>query len=170
MHQARRQLPICDHCRNGARFPCRDAAGHLDPDRLAIAVKTLANEDPNDPATDDCLWAIDCMDRLVGERPALGLKLIVFALTYLKEPSEIGVLAAGPLQNLVCFHGERMIDEIEREAAHNEKFRLLLSGIWAEFDVKPEIWRRIRTAVADGPWLVRDPRPPQGSRKLDDRN
>ncbi len=170
MHQARRQLPTCPDCRNGAGFPCRDGAGQLDPDRLAIALKTLAIEKPNDPARDDCLWALDCVDRLVGERPALGFKLIVFALTYFKEPSEIGALAAGPLENLVRFHGERMIDEIEREAAHNEKFRLLLSGIWAGFDVKPEIWRRIRTAVADGPWLVRNPGPPQGSHKLDDRN
>lgn len=165
MHQARRKLPTCVNCRNGAGFPCRDAEGHLDPDQIALALKALATGNPDDPEKDQYLWAIDCMDRFVGERPALGFKLIVFTLTYLEEPQEIGVLAAGPLENLVRCHGERMIDEIEREAARNEKFRLLLSGVWAEFDVKPDIWRRIQNAVADGPWLDRDPRTPQGSER-----
>ncbi len=165
MGEMRRELPVCGACRCGAGFPCRDADGDLDPDRLALALKTIADTEAGDAEKDRCFWAIDCMDRFVGERPGLGFRLIVFTLTYLEDPAEIGVLAAGPLENLVCFHGERMIGEIEREAASSAKFRLLLSGVRAEHFVKPEIWRRIRSAVADGPWLDGDPGTTQGSLK-----
>ena len=170
MAVSRQKLPACFDCQYGAGFPCRDAEGQLDPDRLVIALRALANEDPETPENDKNLWALDCMDTIVGEMPELGFKLIVFALAYFKKRDEVGFLAAGPLENLVCFHGERMIDEIEREAANNERFRLLLSGIWAETDVKPDIWRRVQDAVGEGPWLDEDPRTPQGSRKREDRD
>ena len=168
MGEPQTKLPSCFDCQHGADHPCRDAEGHLEPDRLVNALRVLANEQPDSPIYDENFWANDCMDTIVAEMPELGFKLIVFALTYFKEPFEIGCLAAGPLENLVYFHGERMIDEIEREAKDNEQFRLLLSGIWGESDVNPQIWHRIQQAVKDGPWIDQDPRTPQGSHKSGD--
>ena len=167
MDARQQKLPICFDCQFGAGFPCRDAEGTLEPDRLVNALRVLANEEPDTPIYDENFWALDCMDTIVAERPELGFKLIVFALTYFKEPPEIGYLAAGPLENLVHFNGARMIDAIEREAADNERFRFLLSGIWGESSVDPQIWRRIQRAVEAGPWIDQDPRTPQGSRKPD---
>jgi len=165
MDKGQQKLPTCTQCQFGAGFPCRNTDGSLDPDRLVNALRVVAYEEPDTPVFDENFWAHDCMDTIVGEMPELGLKLIVFALNYFKEPLEIGVLAAGPLENLVHFHGARMIDAIEREAEENEQFRFLLSGIWGESDVDPQIWHRIQKAVQSGPWIDKDPRTPQGSRK-----
>lgn len=165
MEKGHQTLPICFECQFGDGFPCRDADGRLDPDRLVNALRVVANEEPDTPAFDENFWAHGCMDTIVGEMPELGFKLIVFALKYFKEPLEVAVLAAGPLENLVHYHGARLIDAIEREAEENERFRFLLSGIWGESHVKPEIWWRIQKAVEGGPWIDRDPRTPQGSRK-----
>ncbi len=165
MNGMQEKLPTCFDCRYDAGFPCRDTEGNLEPDRLVSALQALANEQVDTPTHDENLWALDCMDTIVSKVPELALKLIIFALTLFRQPHEIGCLAAGPLENLVYFHGERMIDAIEREAADNQRFRFLLSGIWGESDVDPEIWRRIQVAVRNGPWLDQDHRTPQGSEK-----
>ena len=174
MNNPQTALPSCFACKFdaeycirefGTSFPCRDANGNLDPDRLVEALRVLANERPETPIYDKHFWAGNCMDTIVAELPELGFKLIVFTLSHFNEPSEIAYLAAGPLENLVRSHGSQMIDQIEREAAGNARFRFLLSGIWGESSTDPAIWRRIQKAVADGPWIDEDPRTPQGSTK-----
>ena len=95
----------------------------------------------------------------------MAFRVILEALPSFKANLEIAQLAAGPMEDLVTQHGERLIDEIEREAAKNEGFRYLLSGIWGQTHVPPEVWRRIQSAVEPGPHLDDDPRTPQGSKK-----
>jgi hypothetical protein len=54
---------------------------------------------------------------------------------------EIGALAAGPLEDLLLYHGTTFIDRIEREARIYPAFRHLLGGVW---EAGPsEVWKRI---------------------------
>lgn len=158
-------LPTCISCEFGADYPCRNAEGNLDSERLVLALLALACEEPDTPRYDENFWVGDCMDTIVTEEPELGFELILRALAHFKNSPEIAYLAAGPLENLVRSSGTQMIDRIEREAAVNEKFRFLLSGIWGESGTDPGVWRRIQKAVEGGPWLDEDPRTPQGSKK-----
>jgi hypothetical protein len=170
MSEPKTALPTCLDCEFGGDFPCRDSEGNLEREKLIEAYRAVANEEDGGLAYDDSFWAFDCMETIVSEEPELALELIVFALTRFTRPDEISFLAAGPLENLVQLHGAQLIDRLERVAAINEQFRLLLSGIWGESSTDPEIWRRIQKAVADGPWIDQDPRTPQGSRKHSGEN
>ena len=63
-----------------------------------------------------------------------------------RKPADtvIGVLAAGPLEDLIQYHGPDFIDRIEAESRRNPAFRRLLGGVWRSSS--PEIWARIEKA------------------------
>jgi hypothetical protein len=56
----------------------------------------------------------------------------------------IGMLAAGPLEDLIDDWGPEFIDRIETEARTNPAFRHLLGGVWESST--PEVWLRIEAA------------------------
>jgi hypothetical protein len=62
------------------------------------------------------------------------------------QPSQnvIGMLAAGPLEDLIQEWGELFVDRIELEARRNPAFRHLLGGVWESST--PEVWARIEKA------------------------
>ena len=68
--------------------------------------------------------------------------------TLSREPPAkvLGILAAGPLEDLVEYHGPRFIERIEAEARRSPAFRDLLSGVWK--NSTPLIWARIEKARA----------------------
>jgi hypothetical protein len=53
------------------------------------------------------------------------------------------LLAAGPLETLLSWHGSDFIDRVESEAKSNSKFNDLLGGVW-QHDMPDEIWDRIQ--------------------------
>lgn len=63
-----------------------------------------------------------------------------------RGPSErvVGVLAAGPLEDLIQDWGLRFIDRIELEARQSPGFRHLLGGVWRSST--QEVWARIEKA------------------------
>ena len=56
---------------------------------------------------------------------------------------QVAVLAAGPLEDLLAFHGPEFIDRVECEAARNPRFRQLLGGVWQN-RILLEIWERVQ--------------------------
>jgi hypothetical protein len=84
-----------------------------------------------DPGAEDCWSAI----------------LAVLA----KNPpdSVIGILAAGPLEDLIHQAGPQYIDRIELEARRNPAFRHLLGGVWQSST--PDVWARIES-TRGGSW------------------
>lgn len=68
-----------------------------------------------------------------------------------KEPPDavLGVLAAGPLEDLIHFAGSQFIDRIETEARRNPAFRDLLGGVWKSGT--PDVWARVESARGE-PW------------------
>ncbi|MEW8333874.1 MAG: DUF6869 domain-containing protein [Candidatus Thiodiazotropha sp.] len=88
-------------------------------------------------------WAVEkFMDIGGGDTtPEDSLKAILAVLRL--EPAEkiIGVLAAGPLEDLIENAGPEVIDKVEILARQNPSFRHLLGGVWESG--KPEVWKRI---------------------------
>jgi len=60
-----------------------------------------------------------------------------------KNPPDkvMSVLATGPLEDLIDRCGEEVIDNIERLARQNPKFKNLLGGVWE--CSTPDIWSRV---------------------------
>ncbi len=76
----------------------------------------------------------------------------IFAI--LAEPRaapHLDVLAAGPLEELLSYHGETFIERVELAATSNPSFATLLSGA-GQFEMSNAIWNRVQAA-----WNPRGP-------------
>lgn len=71
-------------------------------------------------------------------------KAILEVLALNPPENVLGVLAAGPLEDLIDECGEQFIERIEREAREHRVFRDLLRGVWKSGS--PEIWQRVQRA------------------------
>lgn len=52
-------------------------------------------------------------------------------------------LAAGPMEDVLNYHGDDMIASIEAEACHDSRIRWLLGQVWRN-DISQEVWGRVR--------------------------
>lgn len=77
-------------------------------------------------------------------------RVILAVLSLKPSPNIIGILAAGPLEDLIEDQGARFIDRIEDEARRNPAFRYLLGGVWESG--RSEIWRRVEKARVGIKW------------------
>lgn len=79
------------------------------------------------------------------EQPALCLAAILEVLRHIdgSKPSHLlSVLAAGPLENLLNYNGDAVVDKVDSLARTSPQFRLLLNGVW-DSDIKPSIVARL---------------------------
>ncbi|MGU9980384.1 DUF6869 domain-containing protein [Phreatobacter sp. HK31-P] len=74
---------------------------------------------------------------------------------YCEAPTEAqavcGSLAAGPVEDLLSFHGPDFIDRFEREARSDRRMAWVLGGAW-QFQMTDEIWNRVRRAADYSYW------------------
>lgn len=61
------------------------------------------------------------------------------------------LLAAGPIESLLSWHGKQFIDRMEAEARRSPAFRHILGGVWRQ-DMPDEIWRRVEAARGGKVW------------------
>lgn len=116
----------------------------------------VAGNDSDDP--DD--WINDCLFELEYNDPSGCLYFIVTTLDKVTSLEVFAVLAAGPMENVLDNFGSDVIEAVERLAKRSTKFRLLLSGIWGGSRIDPDVWTRVKAAVAKGPLFSDDPRNP----------
>ena len=66
-----------------------------------------------------------------------------------KKPSDwvLGMLAAGPVEDLLQQSGSQFIERIETEARRDPTFRSMLNGVWKSGS--PEVWTRLEAARGD---------------------
>lgn len=94
-----------------------------------------------------CWWAVDrFMDLNTLEQAEAGWCAILGILA--RKPTEqvLGVLAAGPLEDLIHYWGPNFIDRIEQTAWDDIQFRNLLTGVWESSCA--EIWNRVQRAAS----------------------
>ena len=73
--------------------------------------------------------------------PEVCLKVIVRVLEKIDTTTDndiFGILAAGPLEDLLTENGEAVVDRVETLARRNPEFRKLLNGIY-DSDVKETV-------------------------------
>jgi hypothetical protein len=56
-----------------------------------------------------------------------------------------GMIAAGPLEDLIADYGDLYIDRIEVLARKNPRFNYLLGGVWKNAS-KNDVWKRVENA------------------------
>ena len=54
----------------------------------------------------------------------------------------LGVLAAGPLEDLLSYNGDHVVDQVDLLARRDPSFRLLLNGVW-DSSIAPDVLSRL---------------------------
>ena len=89
------------------------------------------------------LGAKEAVADLVHEDPDRALSVIlkvVERIEPLPTTTLFQVLAAGPLEDLLAHHGPAIIDRVEAHARRDERFDLLLGGVWRN-GIASDVWR-----------------------------
>ena len=92
-------------------------------------------------------WAWEEFERLTREDPEGAWVAILSVMEATSDEYTLGMLAAGPLEDLIDTHGEALVKRIEQKAAEDSRFRAVLQGVWKSST--PEIWERIERAQRD---------------------
>lgn len=95
------------------------------------------------PKTEELLWSFEEIYDLTHKDPQTAWDVILTILKIDQSPIIVQNLSAGPLEDLLVYHGEQIIVLVEAEATKNQKFAKLLGGVWKNA-IKDEIWNRVQ--------------------------
>jgi hypothetical protein len=79
------------------------------------------------------------------EEPETAWQAILEILKHELTDEQRSLLAAGPLEDLLAWHGATFINRVEEEAKLNPRFNHLLGGVWRR-EMPKAIWERIESA------------------------
>lgn len=86
--------------------------------------------------------AVKVVSELSRRDPRSAIALIRSVLAKVSDEEMLAVLAAGPLEDVLAKHGPEVIDEVERLALQDHRFRELLFGVWRN-TVDTATWERL---------------------------
>jgi hypothetical protein len=110
--------------------------------------------------TDDCDFVISAGGGPDSQDRETALALVSLAAATYDEASYLGLLAAGPLENILYDPDPQMLNRIVAEARKTLRFRWMLSGVWLHA-IHPNNVAAIKTAVGDMSMDRNDPLPPR---------
>jgi len=95
-------------------------------------------------------WAIDKLIDWSAANPKPDLVWQFVLAAYRRDISEhvFGMIAAGPLEDLLSVAGSDYIERVETLAATDARFRELLRGVWRQ-GMTDDIWARVQFARAE---------------------
>lgn len=96
-------------------------------------------------------WAFSKLRKLCKNSPKEAFQVVLVIISLTDDEWILENVAAGPLEDLVDWHGNLLIDVIEQEARSNSKFKDVLGGIWRGDKVKDELWDRLEKLILEGP-------------------
>ena len=86
------------------------------------------------------------LDQLARAEPDTAWAVILAILSVIDaQPSSLlfQVLAAGPVEDLLSHHGESLIGRVEEQARTDDRFKLLLGGVWKN-QMSESTWVRVQ--------------------------
>jgi hypothetical protein len=98
--------------------------------RLVAGYMAYCRATDGSPEQEAYFWAMDACYDIARDSPILCLQLCEDMLSCDIDDDTRAVLAAGPLEDTLAEHGPAIIDDVERRAGRNPKFRHLLGGVW----------------------------------------
>jgi len=117
------------------------------PATMADLVSGWLAQHPAPPRSrDEDMWAWEAIYDLIIGAPHEVLKFVDAVMDAGATGQQEGLLAAGPLEDLLGSHGEALIDEIELKARREPRFRRLLTGVWQNA-MSDAIWERVQIAA-----------------------
>lgn len=85
--------------------------------------------------------AHELMFEMASNAPNDLWRLFEIAWDFGLDERQLGMLAAGALENLLGHHGEDFIDKLETAARQNSKARFMVAGVWRG-GMSNAVWER----------------------------
>ncbi|WP_423221938.1 DUF6869 domain-containing protein [Ideonella margarita] len=104
---------------------------------------TWQRDPQNHGRHNDDLIGFDEFDWVVRKHPEHAWQSIVATVSDPRAEPFLGVLAAGPMEDLLGYHGPSFIERVEVEARRNPQFAWMLGGVW-QCQMSDEIWARVQ--------------------------
>lgn len=104
-----------------------------------------------DPARDMYGWVDDFEYEAVYKNPDLAIDFVLEVLNHATTDKTKEVLAAGPLEQVLANHGNKIIERVESLARSNPEFSSLLGGVWQN-SMSTEIWLRVQSVWNRSGW------------------
>lgn len=118
---------------------------------LSIARKAHGDNFRGDPN----FWAFEELSRLSAADPERTIDIILATMDRMQrrrgggplkladEDNFMAFLAAGPLEDLLAYHGATVISRIEKLAKSDERMLELVGGVWPREEIQAEVWKRV---------------------------
>ena len=119
--------------------------------RLARAWITLQTTPQHAPEYNSLFWAFRQSYDLTREQPMEAWRLILTIWSLDQSTPTKKSLSAGLIEELLCYHGEFMIQHIERQARADRSFATLLGAV-RQHTMPDDVWNRLQDVwiAADG--------------------
>lgn len=115
-----------------------------------LALASNAQPGSNQRDEPNSLACLD-FDWLVEDDPEQAWETILQILHKTDSSGVLAQLAAGPLEDLLSYHGEQFIDRVETLARIDSRFAFLLGGVW-QFNMTDAIWDRVTRVANRAGW------------------
>lgn len=97
---------------------------------------------------DSDFWSFDELLELPATDPEKVWECLLCLLSRPEYRPALGLFAAGPLEDVLSWHGELLIDQVEALARQEPEFLNMLSRMY-RFEMSDGIWARVRK-LCDG--------------------
>jgi hypothetical protein len=94
-------------------------------------------------------WAFEETCELLSDDPERLWLITLRLIEQAPDDAALAYVAAGPLEDILAFHGPTFIERVEDLARRDSRFLLALSGVWGQVRLSPEIHARVRAIKAN---------------------
>jgi hypothetical protein len=110
---------------------------------LVAAWIALHHAKAKSPEYDKNFWAFTALSDLCETNPDSCWELIEEIRSSDGSDVILANLAAGPLEDLLVYHGGRFIERIEELARNDGQYRKLLGAMWQN-EIPDDVWERVK--------------------------
>jgi hypothetical protein len=90
----------------------------------------LAEKDS--PEYDSEFWSFERLDQLIHNKPNEALRVIIEIAVTTDSEEILGYLGAGPIEDLMLYHGEQVIENLAAKAKAEPKIKVALQSVQIE--------------------------------------
>ncbi|WP_257165577.1 DUF6869 domain-containing protein [Bradyrhizobium sp. SRS-191] len=102
---------------------------------------------PSEANGGQLISAWDALDALVRDQPEAAWPIIRQLWMLAQSDRMLALIAAGPVEDLLCLHGPDFIGRIEQLASQDAVVRKMLGAVWGQSRMADDVWRRLKAAA-----------------------
>jgi hypothetical protein len=115
----------------------------LEIQKIAYAWIAMNNAEQGSKNYKEHFWAWEKLDELCRHNPE-DAWLVIDALSKIDSSDKmLANIAAGPLEDVLVWHGDKLINKIEETAKDDSILRKLLGGVWKN-EISDNVWNRLK--------------------------